>query len=164
MCAYKIAQTAEMDKFNPTYAPFGYMIHDVAKLIRRRFEEQAREHNMTLPQWRLIGQLSKQEELPQSAIAGLIEADPMTVSGILDRLESRQLVERFPDPNDSRAKLVRLTDKAHDLVAQMRDVGKALFDEAFDGVSEEDRESLLRILTCVSANLNNKTIAQKELL
>jgi len=152
-----------MEKFSPTYAPFGYMIHDAAKLLRRRFEEHARDHNLTLPQWRLIGQLSKRDELQQSAIAGLIEADPMTVSGILDRLESRKLVERFPDPNDSRAKLVRLTDKAHDIVNEMRDVGQKLFDEAFDGVDQEDREALLRILNCVSANLNNKNIAQKEL-
>jgi DNA-binding MarR family transcriptional regulator len=58
---------------------------------------------------------------------------------------------------------VRLTDKAHEIVNEMRDVGQKLFDEAFDGVNEEDREALLRILNCVSANLNTKNITQKEL-
>jgi DNA-binding MarR family transcriptional regulator len=152
-----------MEKFNhPTYAPFGYMIHDVGKLIRRRFEEQARQHSLTLPQWRAIGVLSKHEHLSQVALAGMIEADPMTVSGILDRLEAKQLVERFPDPGDNRAKLVRLTDKAHALVGEMRTVGAALFEEAFEGLDEADREALLRILSRITENLK-KNLPQKEL-
>jgi DNA-binding MarR family transcriptional regulator len=152
-----------MDKLNPTFAPFGYMIHDAGKMIRRRFEEQARQHDLTLPQWRVIGVLAKRKHLSQVTLAGLTEADPMTVSGILDRLEAKQLVERFPDPDDSRAKLVRLTDKARALVGEMRAVGQGLFEEAFDGVSEEDRAALLRILSRITENLRKKNISQKEL-
>ena len=41
-----------------------------------------------------------------------------SMSGILDRLEKRGLIERFADPNDSRAKLARLTREGAALVAR----------------------------------------------
>lgn len=150
----------------PPVSPLGYLIHDVARLMRRRFEDHARHFQLTLPQWRAMGQLSKTDGLSQVTLAGMIEADPMTVSGIIDRLETKGWVERVPDPTDSRAKLVRLTPSARTLVEEMRGVGRTLFDEALEGVSEADREVLVNSLSRICANLNNTNntrVPQKEL-
>ena len=87
----------------------GFLVHEVARLFRRRFEEEARVHGITLPQWRALAEIYKNQGISQVALAGCIDSDPMTLSGILVRLEKRGLVERYPDPNDSRAKLARLT-------------------------------------------------------
>ena len=35
-------------------APMGYLIHEVARLMKRRFEEEAKMHGITLPQWRVL--------------------------------------------------------------------------------------------------------------
>src|SRR4051812_7007005 len=92
-------------------ASIGYLVHEVARLYRRRFEEEARAHGITLPQWRALAEIHRQEGISQVTLAGCIDTDPMTVSGILDRLEKRALIERFSDPNDSRARLARLTSE-----------------------------------------------------
>ena len=52
-------------------------------------------HGITLPQWRALAQISQNESMTQRALAELIDTDPMTISGMLDRLEKRGLIERY---------------------------------------------------------------------
>jgi DNA-binding MarR family transcriptional regulator len=93
--------------------------------------------------------------ITQVALASHIDADPMTVSGILDRLEKRGLLERYPHPNDSRAKLSRLTPDGVEMVAAARHLGKTLYDAALDGLDEAERQALISSLSRMRDNLNN---------
>jgi DNA-binding MarR family transcriptional regulator len=144
--------------------PIGFLVHEVARLLRRRFEDEGRVHGVTLPQWRALAEIYKQEGISQVSLAGCIDTDPMTLSGILDRLEKRGLIERFTDPNDSRAKLARLTPTGHDLVETARNVGHELYETALNGLSIEDRELVATHLLRIRDNLNNMTAEQKEVV
>ena len=99
---------------------FGYLVHDLARLLRRRFDAAAQHYGLTLPQWRVIGRLSLHDGISQVALAGLTDTDPMTVSGLVERLEGKGLVIRVTDPSDSRAKIVKITDKATAMVTEMK--------------------------------------------
>jgi MarR family transcriptional regulator for hemolysin len=140
----------------------GFLVHEVARLFRRRFEDEARVHGVTLPQWRTLIEIFKQEGISQVALAGHIDTDPMTMSGILDRLEKRGLIERYTDPNDSRAKLARLTTEGGELVKTARNVGLELYENALAGLSPADREEMTAGLICIRNNLANMTTEQKE--
>lgn len=140
----------------------GFLVHEVARLYRRRFEDEARIHGVTLPQWRVIAEIHRNEGISQVSLAGCIDTDPMTLSGILDRLEKRGLVERYPDPNDSRAKLARLTAEGTHLVSTARNVGRELYDNALEGLSPADRDRIAAGLIRIRDNLNNMTAAEKE--
>lgn len=135
-------------------APVGYLVQEVARLFRRRFEDEARIHGVTLPQWRALAEIHRQEGISQVLLAGCIDTDPMTLSGILDRLEKRGLIERFGDPNDSRAKLARLSPAGNELVTTARDVGRELYENALDGLTESQREALTAGLLHIRDNLN----------
>jgi MarR family transcriptional regulator for hemolysin len=145
-----------------TMSSFGHLMHNVWRLLRRRFDEHARQHHMTLPQWRAIAQLSKADGLSQVTLATLTETDPMTLSGIIDRLESKQLVRRVPDPNDSRAKLVCITPKSRALVEEMHAIAEEVYEDALRGVSEPDRQILIQALTTICANLSASNELLKE--
>jgi DNA-binding MarR family transcriptional regulator len=140
----------------------GFLVHEVARLFRRRFEDEARTHGVTLPQWRALVEIYKSEGISQVSLAGCIDTDPMTLSGILERLEKRGLVERYPDPNDSRAKLARLTTDGAHLVTTARDVGRELYDNAVSGLSQAERDRVAAGLIRIRDNLNNMTTAEKE--
>ena len=135
--------------------PIGFLIHDVARLYRRRFEEEARAHGLTLAQWKALGAIHWKEAVTQVALAGYIDADPMTVSGILDRLEKRGLIERYAHPEDSRAKLSRLTAAGSELVGEARHVGAELYRHSLVGLTEAEREAVIAGLTRIRANLIN---------
>ena len=128
----------------------------------QNFEDEARIHGVTLPQWRALAEIHRQEGISQVALAACIDTDPMTISGILDRLDKRGLVERFTDPNDSRARLARLTPEGQALVSTARNVGRELQDASLEGLSEEERQRLTAQLKHIRDNLNNFTAEQKE--
>ncbi|AKR58500.1 MarR family transcriptional regulator [Youhaiella tibetensis] len=146
-----------------TYAPLGYLLHDVARLMRRRFDEHARNHQLTLPQWRALAQLAHSDSLSQVTLAGLVEADPMTLSGIIDRMEAKNLVERVPDPDDNRAKLIRLTPEGRALVEQMKELAGPIRDRAMAGISDQDIEATIRTLSRIRENLNSQPVPVKEM-
>lgn len=140
----------------------GFLVHDVARLLRRRFEDEARLHGFTLPQWRALAEISRSAGLSQVSLAAAIDTDQMTVSGIVSRLERRGLIERYPDPNDSRAKLARLTPAGRALVTTARHVGRELYERALDGLDTAQRERLAADLKRIRDTLNAMTDTHKE--
>ena len=68
------------------------------------YEQAAAEHSLTGAQARVLGLLSL-EPLPMRQVAQKLKCEPSNVTGIVDRLEARGLVERRPDPADRRVKL-----------------------------------------------------------
>ncbi len=138
-----------------------FLVQEVARLLRRRFEDEARLHGFTLPQWRALAEISRSAGLSQVSLAAAIDADQMTVSGILSRLEKRGLIERYSDPNDSRAKLARLTPAGHELVARARHVGRGLYERALAGLDAAERERLAANLRHIRDTLNAMTDAKE---
>lgn len=92
-----------------------------------------------------------EDEAPtQSRLAAQSGADPMMTSQVIRRLEARGLLERAPDPSDSRAWRVRLTEPGRRLVARaLDDVEQA--DERYFAALEGDRAPFIRALAKLSA-------------
>ena len=143
-------------------APVGYLIHEVARLMKRRFEEEARTHGITLPQWRVLAQIAMNEGISQVALATATDTDPMTISGVLDRLEKRGLIDRYPDPTDSRAKLARLTAEGTEVFQSARRVGLSMYEAALQGVTPEEVETLISALGKMRTNLIGQTAELEE--
>jgi MarR family transcriptional regulator for hemolysin len=143
---------------------FGFLIHDAARLLARRFEVQARKQELTMPQWRVIVQLLSVGGQTQSALAKQVETDPVTLGGLVERLEAKGLVTRAPSPDDSRAKIVDLTTKAHALIDEMRAISNEVYAEAFEGISDADRATLISVLTRFNANLSKPSISLKQVV
>jgi DNA-binding MarR family transcriptional regulator len=76
------------------------------------------EHGLSGPQLLCLKQLAKQGELLSGALAKGMSLSPATVTGILDRLESRGLVVRERRIEDKRTVVVRLTVAGRKLIGQ----------------------------------------------
>ena len=96
------------------------------QLLMRFFFAQ-REH---LPAWgeplglspvqcHVLHLIEPDEPLPMSRLAGVLQCDASNVTGLVDRLEERGIVERRPSPTDRRVKVVVLTPTGTRLRAQM---------------------------------------------
>ena len=131
----------------------GFLLSDVARLVRRRFDERARLIGVTRTQWRTLVMLSRHEGLNQGALAELLEVEPITLCRMIDRLAEAGLVERRRDPADRRAWRIFLTERAHPLLAQLRTIADALIDEAQAGIDPADRERLTALLHSIRTNL-----------
>ena len=70
---------------------------------------------------KLLYVLEPGTEPPMSVLAETLFCDASNVTGIVDRLEARGLIERRDDPRDRRVKLIALTDDGVELRGQIRD-------------------------------------------
>lgn len=124
-----------------------------AKTLRMAFDRRAQALGVTRAQWKLLLWLSKMPDTRQVDLAEKLEIEPITVSRQLDKLTQSGLVERVPDPNDRRAWRLRLTAKAEPLLAQLKEIGEAITEEAFAGYGQKDAESLRALMARVRDNM-----------
>jgi MarR family transcriptional regulator for hemolysin len=131
----------------------GFLLHDVARFLRKRFEQNARGLGLTRSQWQVLAFLAPNEGIHQGGLAEILEVEPITLLRILDKLESRGLIERRQHPTDRRIWLLHLTPQAHPILDQMRELGDLTRSEALAGIPEPEREQLLGMLTIMKKNL-----------
>lgn len=86
------------------------------------------------------------EPRPMGALAEARRCDNSNITGIVDRLEERGMVERRSDENDRRVKLIALTSEGERLRAELN---RRLAEppEALTELTEADRRALRDILT-----------------
>ena len=132
---------------------FGFLLHDVARLMRKRFEQKARGLGLTRSQCSVLAHLARHEGIQQGGLAEILEVEPITLTRILDRLEEAELVERRAHPTDRRIRLLHLTPKVHPLLGEIFSIGAATREEALEGVAEPERDQLFAILSAMKANL-----------
>ncbi|MGR6431804.1 MarR family winged helix-turn-helix transcriptional regulator [Rhizobium sp. PAMB 3182] len=135
---------------NPT---LGFLLHDVARLLRKRFEQQARHIGLTRSQWQTLAYLSRNEGIHQKALAEIIDVEPITLQRIIEKLMERGLVERRRHETDRRIWLLFMTEEARHLLGDMRAIGDATRNEALKSISPADRERLFEMLETMKSNL-----------
>ncbi len=132
----------------------GFLISDVSRLLRKRFDERARLIGVTRQQWRTLSVLKRNEGSNQGMLADLLEVEPITLGRMIDRLEEAGWVERRRDPGDRRVWRIHLTDAAQPILLQLKGIADSLFVDAAEGISAEDQAKLHALLEQLRDNLN----------
>ena len=132
---------------------FGFLVHDVARLLRVAYDRRTRELGLTRSQWWVLNHLYFHEGITQSELAEVLDIEKPTLGRLLDRLEDKGWLERRADVSDRRAKRVYLTGNVQDLMRALRVLAADLRGKALDGLDEGEREQLLETLRVVKGNL-----------
>ncbi|MFB6528636.1 MULTISPECIES: MarR family winged helix-turn-helix transcriptional regulator [unclassified Streptomyces] len=96
------------------------LIGTVVARYYEEYEQAAAQHALTGAQARVLGLLSL-DPLPMRRIAQKLKCEPSNITGIVDRLEARGLVERRPDPADRRVKLAVPTEEGRATAHRLRE-------------------------------------------
>ena len=142
-----------MNKQKPS---LGFLLIDASRLLRRRFDQETRHLDMTSAQLQILGRIFRNEGINQAQLAGLLDMEPITVSRHVDRMEALGFVKRCPDPEDRRVRLLKLTEKGKALLPGMQEIAAKIFAEAQEGLTEDERASLLKGLERVVSNLSRR--------
>ncbi|MFI4988394.1 MAG: MarR family winged helix-turn-helix transcriptional regulator [Alphaproteobacteria bacterium] len=134
-------------------ANFGFIINDVARLLRRRFDQRAHALGLTRAQWRALRYIGRQEGIHQAALAELLEVEPISLARLVDRLEAGGFVERRHDPADRRTWRLFLTAKVHPILERMKELALETLGEAFVGFEGAEIAALSKALARIKGNL-----------
>jgi DNA-binding MarR family transcriptional regulator len=133
---------------------FGFILHDVARLLRTTFDRRVKSLGLTRSQGWVLNHLFRNDGMTQSDIAGLLQVEKATLGRLLDRLEVKGWVRREADATDRRAKRVFLTEEVVPALKAMRAAAAEVRREALAGLSAEEQERFVDTLLAVKSNLN----------
>lgn len=107
-------------------------------------------HGLSMWGYVVLSALDRSPVRSQAALAEAIGADKTRIIPTLDDLQNRGYIERRPDPDDRRVRLLALTDAgraAKDAAQQDIQRGEERW---LGGLSAEDRRVFLRVLRQLS--------------
>jgi DNA-binding MarR family transcriptional regulator len=133
----------------------GTLFNDIARFRRTLFDQLATDYDLTHVQVFLLNYLHMDDGLTQTELAARMDIGTVTVSGLIDRLESKGYVERRPCVKDRRAKRVWLTSKMQEVWHTIGESLRHMNEITFAGVEDAEIEQLIRTLRKAHNNLQS---------
>ncbi len=143
------------------YQMAGHLIRRLQQISVSVFTDRMRAagHDLTPVQFAALSAIQANPELDQVTLAGLIAYDPVTLSGVIDRLQKKGLVSRAVSPRDRRARVIALTPKGEKLLAACQPLVWELQDDILSGLSEDERGKFLALLEKATSGANAQSRA-----
>lgn len=126
----------------------------VNQLHRKRLERMVEETGLHRAQHRLLMTLSHEKFSSQAELAKFLEVSTATVAVTLKKMEREGVIHKTCGKDDSRVNFVELTDKGREVVVQSYKIFEELDDIALQTFSEEEKDTLMRLLTKLYDNLS----------
>lgn len=121
------------------------------------------EFGITLPRFDLMAQLDRH---PQGLRMGELSKRMMVtggnITGITDQLEQEKLVVRTPVADDRRAYSVKLTPAGRRAFDRMASVHEGWITELTEGLSAQDKGTLIELLSKIKDHLNDPSDKEQE--
>ena len=137
----------------------GQQVTRAARLFARVADARLKPLGFTLGQVPVLVALRDGQALPQAELARLARTEQSSMAQLLDRMERDGLIQRVPDPQDGRRRLISLTPAAAGQMTAARQAVTGVAEEASLGFTSEEQALLLGLLTRFGDNL--ETIAAR---
>jgi DNA-binding MarR family transcriptional regulator len=111
-----------------------FLLGKASQRVTRRARELLAEHDVTPVQYAALSVLWQQDRQTSAELGARLAIDSATMTGIIDRLEKTELVERHPDGADRRIYRIQLTQRGRKL--------RAPLDSAMEKLNREMSEIL----------------------
>jgi DNA-binding MarR family transcriptional regulator len=108
---------------------------------------------------RLLGTLHCKGSQIMSDISDDLGVTRRNVTALVDALEDEELVRRMPHPTDRRATIIELTPRGVETTASMYNGHREAVAEVFEGLSEDERHELIRLLGSLREALRREGVS-----
>lgn len=131
----------------------GYLLRQACKAYRVEFRAALSETALHVGQDMALLELWKEDGMGLGELAGRLFLEPSTVTRMVRRMEEAGLVRRRRDARDARVFRVHLTEEGRALEEKVKDHFEGIERKALEGLSDEEKDLLRRVLPRVHANL-----------
>jgi DNA-binding MarR family transcriptional regulator len=134
---------------------FGFIAGRASLALSKRLQQKFRKlgYDITAEQWSILVKLWEKDGESQQEICTGTNRDKPSVTRLIDNLEKSNLVIRVPDKDDRRVNVVYLTNLGKELKNILIEEAQATYEEAFEGISEDDILTTRKVLNKLFINL-----------
>jgi len=137
----------------------GYWAHMLSRAFERALNEELKPLGITLRQCQVLGWLALEAELTQAHLAERMHIEPPTLVRILDRMERVGWIERHPDVDDRRKKLIRATRRVRPLWERIMTCIHSVRARATAGIEAHELDMTRNVLGRMQQNLQAEQAA-----
>ena len=136
----------------------GYWLRHVSNHVSQAFARKVEQEGVTVAEWVILRELFDQAEVAPARLAERLGLTRGAISKLADRLLSKGLILRREHEADARAHLLALSDAGRDLVPRLSALADRNDAEFFDHLTQDERETLERVLRAIVERRGLKTI------
>lgn len=125
-------------------------VRRIARAVDLHSRQIDRQAGLTLPQLVVLTIVRDLGEVTGRAVSEEADLSAATVVGILDKLEAKELVERYRSRTDRRIVHTRLTEKGHAALLAAPPALGHKFERAFLKLAPDERSATLKALRLVA--------------
>lgn len=133
-------------------------IRKIIQAIDLNSKKLVKQVGLTGPQLVILHTISSCGEMTAGEIAGAVSLSQSTVTGILDRLQKRELISRRRSDGDKRRIMVRITDNGERIMKEAPPVMQETFVERFSNLQEWEQSMILSALQHLVSLMDAKAI------
>lgn len=144
-----------VDSWREILAPYSisYRVKILGQLLGRKFQEQLEPLGLTPFHWVVLCCLWEEDGLATCSIGERLQQVGGTLTGVLDRMEERELIRRERDSRDRRIWRIWLTEAGKQLEHVLLPIAMELREQAMRGISHDERERFSQLLDQAIANM-----------
>lgn len=136
----------------------GVILKNINKVFENNCNRELKKNDITMSQHHvlvyILNNSKNGNEINQKDIERTFDLSNPTVTGILNRLESKSFITRETSLKDARYKKILVTDKALNIGKELKQKGKKLEEKLVKGMSDEEANKLKELLNKVFENIS----------
>lgn len=140
----------------------GHAIRRLQQIAVGIFLEETAEHNVTSVQFALLFAVSQSAGLDQRTIAARLGFDTSTMGAVIDRLESRRLIQRKVSADDKRVRLLYVTAAGEALLKRVIPAMLRAQERMLEPLPKADRSKFMQMIKRIVDENNASSRAARE--
>jgi DNA-binding MarR family transcriptional regulator len=150
-----------MLEFEKTMMPWiGKSMKVIDYFIMDRFAQNGIK--LTKVQWLLLKRLKDLNGETQHNLAFLTNRNKASLTRLLTTMENKNLVARIPSETDQRANKIYITANGEKILKMAEPVIEQMIVEMQEGISEEDRYQVIKVLKKLISNIKSEDLVALE--
>lgn len=122
--------------------------------MKAKLDKELNKIGITSMQFAVMNQIARMNnEVTSHFIANELGSDRPTVSGIVNRLYSKNLISKKSAEKDKRSQILSLTESGEKMLLQLRLIADDIGEEIFNEFSSKDMKELKKLLIKINNNL-----------
>lgn len=118
-----------------------FRLYQTANLLNKTGTRALEQHGVTTQQWAILGALAdprRKGGIAVGDLASLLMVSRQNLTGVLSRLEARDLITRTVDARDKRSRTICMTDKGRQRWADMQPQINDFYADSLESLSNSD--------------------------
>jgi DNA-binding MarR family transcriptional regulator len=129
------------------------LIGELHNCCKERYTKEAKAFNMPQAELRCLMLFEGHKYLTGIEIAGLLEVAKSRATVITENLEKKGFVQRSPDPNDARVKLISLTPAGQKKVREIEEFMFSLHQQLLGNIDPTQRPAVISALETLRSSM-----------